>query len=238
VRVQSVRREVLALGFGHPREFRRDLIERGRSRISRFAGPAMMGTRTPYPSARNAASSAPAAGSPGRNSRAEGDCQDARRERPATGRGRARVTRGPVPIAHAIGASDVGSAGVRHGLETRAPLRHGQPQARATRGPVPIASAFGASGAGSGGLRRGLETRAPLRHGQPQARATRGSAPIAHAIGASGGETNVRRRTAGNPEPAAQRMPPCVRQGVMCDGWSRNQIRSHSSVMARRSSDV
>ena len=40
------------------------------------------------------------------------------------------------------------------------------------------------------------------------------------------------------PAGANHRMPPCVRQGVMCDGWSRNQIRSHSSVIARRSSDV
>ena len=37
---------------------------------------------------------------------------------------------------------------------------------------------------------------------------------------------------------SCQRMPPWVRHGVMCDGWSRNQIRSHSSVIARRSSDV
>jgi len=33
---------------------------------------------------------------------------------------RARATRGSVPIAHAIGASDAASAGVRRGLETRA----------------------------------------------------------------------------------------------------------------------
>jgi hypothetical protein len=38
--------------------------------------------------------------------------------------------------------------------------------------------------------------------------------------------------------PTDQRIPPCVRHGVMCEGWSRNQIRSHSSVMARRSSEV
>ena len=40
------------------------------------------------------------------------------------------------------------------------------------------------------------------------------------------------------PAGANHSIPPCVRQGVMCDGWSRNQIRSHSSVIARRSSDV
>src|SRR4051794_25430454 len=33
-------------------------------------------------------------------------------------------------------------------------------------------------------------------------------------------------------------MPPCVRSGVKWLGWSRNQMRSHSSRMARRSSDV
>ena len=33
-------------------------------------------------------------------------------------------------------------------------------------------------------------------------------------------------------------IPPCVRQGVMWEGWSRNQMRSHSSVIARRSSEV
>jgi len=36
----------------------------------------------------------------------------------------------------------------------------------------------------------------------------------------------------------AYRMPPWVRHGVMWEGWSRNQMRSHSSVIARRSSDV
>jgi hypothetical protein len=40
------------------------------------------------------------------------------------------------------------------------------------------------------------------------------------------------------PTGAINSMPPCVRQGVMCEGWSRNQIRSHSSVIARRSSEV
>ena len=40
------------------------------------------------------------------------------------------------------------------------------------------------------------------------------------------------------PAGANHSIPPCVRHGVMCDGWSRNQIRSHSSVIARRSSDV
>src|SRR3954469_13835624 len=33
-------------------------------------------------------------------------------------------------------------------------------------------------------------------------------------------------------------MPPCVRNGFMWLGWSRNQMRSHSSRNERRSSDV
>jgi len=109
----------------------------------------MMGTRTPYPSARNAASTAQAAGSPGHTSRAEQDWQDvphhrtfasafppilfgtadagpviACRARLGASGSRNRVSdagmRPAAPHGSETGASDAGSAGVRRGLETRA----------------------------------------------------------------------------------------------------------------------
>jgi hypothetical protein len=65
----------------------------------------MAGTITPSRSARNSPQPAWIACLLVRKSRAEQDWQDARSERPATGHGQPRATRGPVRIAYAIAAS-------------------------------------------------------------------------------------------------------------------------------------